>query len=76
MRWSSLADETEAQAVRWRLFERTLSVDLLRAFLRALPDFEDDAALDRAFQLASRHPNAMGALTFLTQWPNLAPPPS
>ena len=67
-----LGRRTEAQAVRWRLFEQTLSVGLLRAYLRALPDFEDDAALDRAFDLASRHPNTMEALTFLTQWPNLA----
>jgi hypothetical protein len=67
-----LGRRAEAQEVRWRLFEQTLSVGLLRAYLRALPDFEDDAALDRAFDLASRHPSALGALTFLTQWPNLA----
>ena len=60
-----LGRREEAQAVRWRLFEQTLSVGPLRAYLRALPDFEDDAALDRAFHLASRHPNAMEALTCL-----------
>ena len=61
----------EAQTVRWRLFEQTLSVDVLRAYLRALPDFEDDAALDRAFAIAAAHPDATAALSFLTTWPNL-----
>jgi hypothetical protein len=62
----------EAQALRWRLFEETLSVDVLRAYLRALPDFEDDVALDRAFAHAAGHPSALTALSFLARWPNLA----
>jgi len=56
---------------RWRLFEQTLSGDILRAYLRALPDFEDDAALDHAISLAASHPDALTALTFLVGWPNL-----
>ena len=67
-----LGRRAEAQALRWRLFEATLSDDLLRAYLHALPDFEDDAALMRAFALAAGHPNALAALAFLTCWPNLA----
>ena len=66
-----LGRRAEAQTVRWRLFEETLSVDVLRAYLRALPDFEDDAALEKAFALAARHRDALGALTFLTRWPTL-----
>ncbi len=66
-----LGRKPEAQSVRWRLFEQTLSVDVLRAYLRALPDFEDDAALDRAFAIAAAHPDATAALSFLTTWPNL-----
>ncbi len=31
----------EAQAFRWECFERDLSVDHLRAYLKRLPDFED-----------------------------------
>ena len=66
-----LGRKPEAQAVRWQLFEQTLSVDVLRAYLRALPDFEDDAALDRAFGIAAAHPRATTALVFLTTWPHL-----
>ncbi len=67
-----LGRRAEAQAVRWRLFEQSLDRDVLRAHLRALPDFEDDAALEQAFALATGHPNALTALAFLTGWPNLA----
>ena len=61
----------EAQVIRWRLFEQTLSADVLRAYVRALPDFEDDPVLDRAFAIAASNPDAIRALTFLTRWPNL-----
>jgi hypothetical protein len=67
-----LGRRAEAQTVRWRLFEETLSVDVLRAYLRALPDFEDAAAVERAFALAARHPDAQEALTFFTRWPTLS----
>ena len=62
----------EAQQVRWRLFEHTLEPDLLRSYLRVLPDFEDDEALERAFALVSSHVSALMALAFLIRWPNLA----
>jgi hypothetical protein len=61
----------EAQAIRWRLFEHTLAPDLLRAYLKLLPDFEDDEALERAFALADAHPSASMALAFFIEWPNL-----
>ncbi len=66
-----LGRREEAQAVRWRLFERTLHPDLLRSYLKILPDFEDEAALDRAFALASSHASALMGLSFLIRWPNM-----
>jgi hypothetical protein len=61
----------EADEARWARFERTLSADDLRTFLARLPDFEDVVALDRAFELAAAHPDAMRGLAFLMAWPAL-----
>lgn len=61
----------EADEARWRIFERTLSVDQLRALIAKLADFEDVVALDRAFELAATHPDAMKGLAFLMTWPAL-----
>lgn len=61
----------EADEARWRMFERTLSADDLRTLLAKLPDFEDVVVLDRAFELAARHPDAMKGLSFLMNWPAL-----
>ncbi|HYC99293.1 DUF6880 family protein [Brevundimonas sp.] len=61
----------DADEARWARFERTLSADDLRAFIARLPDFEDVVATDRAFELASIHPDAMRGLAFLMGWPAL-----
>lgn len=61
----------EAADARWALFERTLAPDLLRVLIAGLPDFEDVEALDRAFDLAARHPDPMKGLAFLIAWPAL-----
>ena len=61
----------EADEARWRRFERTLSVEDLRALLAGLADFEDVVALDRAFDLASAHPDPLRGLAFLMDWPAL-----
>lgn len=61
----------EADEARWRMFERTLSADTLRALIAKLADFEDVVALDRAFDLAARHSDAMKGLAFLMNWPAL-----
>ena len=58
-----------ADAARWRLFERTLSPEALRALLAKLADFEDVVALDRAFEIAAAHGELMRALAFLMDWP-------
>ncbi|MDP1617293.1 MAG: hypothetical protein Q8S47_14675 [Phenylobacterium sp.] len=62
-------DVEAADAARWRLFERTLSEDALRALLAKLADFEDVVALDRAFEIAAGHGDLMKALAFLIDWP-------
>lgn len=61
----------EADEARWRRFQRTLSAEDLRALLAGLADFEDVVALDRAFELASAHPEALRGLAFLMDWPAL-----
>lgn len=61
----------EADEARWRVFERTLSADALRALIAKLADFEDVVALDHAFALAAGHPDAMKGLSFLMNWPAL-----
>ncbi len=66
-----LARKSEAQDLRWRLFEQTLRPEVLRGYLKGLADFEDDEALERAFALALGHDSALAALDFLISWPNL-----
>ena len=67
-------DQPSAQALRWRCFEATLSADILRAYLRQLPDFEDVEAEDRALTLAVEKAEPEVALQFFLDWPrhNLA----
>lgn len=61
----------EADEARWVLFERTLSPDALRAIIARLPDFEDVAALDRAFAHAAGYFDPVKGLAFLMSWPAL-----
>ena len=67
----ALDQKDEAQAVRWAAFEATLSVETLRAFVAALPDFEDFAALDRAFAYVLADKRIYLALEFFLEWPDL-----
>jgi hypothetical protein len=60
----------EAQKVRWAGFERDLSAERLRAYLKTLPDFEDVIAEDKAMDYALRFRNATSALNFFIEWPN------
>lgn len=62
---------TEADEARCRVFERTLSADALRTLIARLPDFEDVVAIDRAFEIAAKHPDALKAIGFLMNWPAL-----
>ena len=60
----------EAQAFRWACFERDLSVEHLRAFLKRLPDFEDIEAEERAMAHAAAHPGLLRSLGFFLDWPS------
>lgn len=64
-------DAKGASDARWMLFERTLAEAPLRAEIAKLPDFEDVAALDRAFAHAAAYPDATAGLRFLMNWPAL-----
>ncbi|KQS55990.1 hypothetical protein ASG17_08085 [Brevundimonas sp. Leaf363] len=59
----------DAEQARWARFARTLSADDLKVLLSGLADFEDVAALDRAFEIAAHHHDAMAGLAFLIEWP-------
>jgi hypothetical protein len=61
----------EAQAVRWASFERTLSVERARAFIRPLGDFDDVEAESRAFAHAAAYADFEAGLRFLMEWPAL-----
>ena len=60
---------TEAQDLRWAMFERDLSPQPLRDYLARLPDFDDVEALDRAFAHAAAADDFGAALGFLMDWP-------
>jgi hypothetical protein len=61
-----------AQAHRWTRFCETLNANYLRAYLKALPDFDDIEAEDRARTHALQFPDAMTALRFLLERPDHA----
>jgi hypothetical protein len=63
---------TEAQAVRWESFERTLSPDRARAYISQLDDFDDVVAETRAFEVAAAAPDFQRGLRLLMEWPALA----
>jgi hypothetical protein len=58
-----------AQQLRWAAFEERLSVQRLRAYLKALPDFDDVLAEERAMEYAGRFRDFPTALHFFHQWP-------
>ena len=60
----------EAQAARWDQFQANLSVEMLRAYLKRLPDFEDVVREEEALDWAQSRPKALDALAFLTDWPD------
>jgi len=59
----------DAQRLRWAAFEERLSVDRLRAYLKALPDFDDVLAEDRAMEHALGFRDFSTALDFFHTWP-------
>jgi hypothetical protein len=67
----ALGRSSEAQAERWSCFERALSAEHLRAYLKRLPDFDDLEAEERALDHAERYKNLLRALEFLVSLPAL-----
>ncbi len=67
----ALGRKAEAQALRWTTFQRFLSPEHLRAYLRSLPDFDDVEAEEQAIAHALAHPDRGLALMVLVAWPNL-----
>ncbi|MCQ0090261.1 DUF6880 family protein [Roseovarius sp. M141] len=65
----AVGDETAAQALRWRCFEARLSADILRDYLRKLPDFEDIETEERAHAVALEKATPEVALQFFLDWP-------
>ena len=58
--------------MRWASFERTLSAERARDFIRRLADFDDVEAESRAFEQATNFPDFEKGLGFLMAWPALA----
>lgn len=67
----ALGRTNDAQAARWACFERSLSEEHLRAFLKRQPDFEDVEAEHRALDHAEQFQGALQALAFMISWPAL-----
>ncbi len=65
----SMGDKAAAQTLRWSCFEAHLSADILREFLKQLPDFDDMEAEERAHALALETANPEAALQFFLDWP-------
>ncbi|WP_298971750.1 DUF6880 family protein [uncultured Roseobacter sp.] len=61
----------EVQSYRWERFSKTLNPDLLRDYLKVLPDFDDIEAEDKAKALALDFENLHLALIFFLDWPDL-----
>jgi hypothetical protein len=61
----------EAQSFRWSCFEHRLDASHLRAYLKALPDFEDVLAEEKALDYALAFPHFTTALAFFIDWTEL-----
>jgi hypothetical protein len=68
----ALGQKQEAQAFRLVCFECSLNADLLRAYIKRLPDFDDVEALDKTLLYAQDFPDLTKALSFLIAWPALS----
>jgi hypothetical protein len=62
----------ELKAALWDRFERRLCSESLRRYLKFLPDFDDDEALDQAKAKVLKHSDIYAALGFCLNWPDMA----
>jgi hypothetical protein len=60
----ALGKTDDAQAARWRYFEKSLNVESLRTYLKRLPDFDDFEDGRKAFEIAAKHRSVDVALEF------------
>lgn len=67
----AVGDTTQAQVLRWQMFERTLVEGYLRDYLKALPDFDDVEAEEKALAWVEAFSDVHRALAFLVNWPAL-----
>ncbi len=61
----------DAQKQRWTCFERSLSPEHLRAYLKRLSEFDAIGAEDRALDHAQHRAEPLAGLAFLISWPDL-----
>ena len=61
----------EAQQHRWQVFRKTLSIPVLRDYLKRLEDFAEVESEERAIAVAEQHHLPLAALRFLVFWPAL-----
>jgi hypothetical protein len=59
----------KAQGLRWAAFKERLSVERLRAYVKALPDFDDVLAEERAMEHVLQFREFSAALHFFHTWP-------
>lgn len=71
MALAQLGRTEDAQNERLTFFRNHLDTDMLRAYLKELPDFDDIEAEEEALAHAEEHPSALEALMFLVSWPDL-----
>ncbi|MFT6263320.1 MAG: hypothetical protein ACJAQ0_001184 [Dasania sp.] len=58
----------EAQSFRYDWFQKYLSAEMLKDYLKKLPEFQDFKAEQAALEFVASHDNVNHALYFLTQW--------
>ena len=67
----ALGEKQAAQVLRLKCFETYLCADILRAYIKEFPDFEDIEAEEKAMAVALNHPNPQRALQLFLDWPRL-----
>ncbi len=67
----ALGRPEDAQRHRWACFERFLSAEHLKAYLKRLSDFDAIGAEEQALDHAQDHAEPLAGLAFLISWPDL-----
>lgn len=64
--------QEELKAALWDRFERRLCSGTLQQYLKLLPDFEDEKALEQVRTRVLTHPSVFAGLGFCLDWPDMA----